>query len=329
MCPPEPSYVKGNQNGPLDPCMDAHCWTALTSAFDSQVGWGNPRLATKGATVCLAPMSQWGGVECFPSDGGVPQPIAQGALCPVALAMDGQWAYWATQAIRPDGGAIEKVPLDGGAPITLASGPGIQMPIALGVDSSSLYWIDWSLGTLSSVPLDGGSVVNLVSGLFRPQALAVTAGGLYFTANRGEVDWLPLDGGAPLTLATGVQFAQGAWSCTTGGWYAPSFATDVFAAGTDALYWVDGNDDLTALPLTGGSPRVVTRLPNAMAIAPEGQALYAVSPGGVFSKTDLDGGQTQTIMGPMGGLDQTDLAVGPGAVYSLLGNMWFGSITPK
>jgi hypothetical protein len=73
-----------------------------------------------------------------------------------------------------------KVPLAGGTPTTLYSGPGQAILLAIAIDETSVYWTDYSIGTVMRVPLGGGTATTLASGQSNPLPIAVNATGVYW-----------------------------------------------------------------------------------------------------------------------------------------------------
>jgi hypothetical protein len=105
--------------------------------------------------------------------------------------------------------------LPGASPTVLAME---QNPIALAIDSHSLYWLNASgpvaNGSIAAMGLDGGAPVTLVSALDAPHAFTIDDVGIYWTAggattadggtSAGSVLSVTMDGGTPSVLVTGL-----------------------------------------------------------------------------------------------------------------------------
>ena len=106
--------------------------------------------------------------------------------------MDATSVYWTTlgtwdaasNGFVKSSGTVMKVPLTGGMPTTIASGQ--SDPVAVGVDATSVYWVNSGDGTVMSAPLaglpDGSSPTILASGQSDPRGLAVDATSVYWTS---------------------------------------------------------------------------------------------------------------------------------------------------
>ncbi len=340
VCPPEPpgfTFVPG-----WDACQDEHCQQALL--FDPGLG----SFATDGTTLCdLEPTALGGIPTCTTGDGGTTHSDGGwGGLAGLSLAVQDGWVYWATVANTPDGGAIEKAPVAGGAPMVLAAGPNIVLPVALAVDATSVYWVDQELGTAQSVPLDGGVPVLLASGLGFPGALSLHGQTLYvatwpanfYGPDAGSVLALPLDGGGPTVLAAGVGIGEIYWTSVNVVLAYPSSIRvyeALFTTNRSAAYWVDLGGGLSSVPLSGGTPSVLATIPNCAgfracyAMAADDQSVYALTNQSDLWKVDLDGGAVTRILWNVYLPGPASLVVGPDAVYTGVFDAWIGRVTPK
>jgi hypothetical protein len=93
-----------------------------------------------------------GQIVRVPIAGGAPLVLAQSGL-PEGLAVDSSYVYWVTTGGEGTvNGACMKVPIGGGTPITVASG--LDFPVAVAVDSTSVYIVDMAMRRPPSI---GGS----------------------------------------------------------------------------------------------------------------------------------------------------------------------------
>jgi hypothetical protein len=127
----------------------------------------------------------WGdedlGVMKKPIAGGPAVTLASGYSA-VALALDsipvagGNAAnvYWTDAA-----GSVMTVPVSGGTPVTLASGQG--WPAAIAVDSTAVYWVDFTDGTVEKLPFGQEIPTALASNQDAPCGIAVDSTSVYWT----------------------------------------------------------------------------------------------------------------------------------------------------
>ncbi len=99
------------------------------------------------------------------------------------------------------------------APTLLAGGGKAIQFIAL--DHDSVYFTDYTLGTVNAVPKAGGSAVVLAAGQGKPSGLVAISGAVYWTAFSGDaVLSAPTSGGSSTTVATNQ---DGAYEITAAG----------------------------------------------------------------------------------------------------------------
>lgn len=99
-----------------------------------------------------------------------------------------------------EGGVTEGGVTEGGGQNIVILSEGLNLPGAIAVNSSRVYWIAGD-GTLMSVPKGGGARDSVGTGC-KPGALAIDGSHAYCGGNDGTVIALPLGGGAPTILAS-------------------------------------------------------------------------------------------------------------------------------
>jgi hypothetical protein len=84
-------------------------------------------------------------------------------------------------------------------PIQLASGDHENVRSNVAVDGTSVYWVDFDVGTVKKVPIGGGAVVTLATGQQKVTGLTTDSGNVYWTIfdNPGSVMRMPADGSSP------------------------------------------------------------------------------------------------------------------------------------
>jgi hypothetical protein len=141
----------------------------------------------------------------LPVAGGTP--VEVGASEGETLALDATHAYFAG-GIR---GTITKLSKEGGSPVTIVTGE--KEPTSIAVDSTGVYWANWSSymdgpvadGSIVRSALDGTNVELLAEGLVYPRYLALDADDIYFVSATDETLYrLPKTGGTPVAIATGL-----------------------------------------------------------------------------------------------------------------------------
>ncbi len=151
----------------------------------------------------------------------VPTLVAH-SLGPNGIASDG------TNVFYSDDVGIWRVAVAGGAPIALYNGP--TKPESIAIDADFVYWTEAASSTISRVAKKGGSTVVIANTIFEGLGLAVDAGNVYFTTEQSQaVMKTSLCGGPAFTLAKGQLWSNG-----------------TLAVGATNLYWLVGNDVMTA-----------------------------------------------------------------------------------
>jgi hypothetical protein len=200
-------------------------------------------------------------LRAVPVGGGTTATVASNA--PEGVAVDANNVYWAAGPATPNSGAIMKMPKSGGTPVALASG--LASPLGIAVNSTSVFWTDFTNGLIMSVPIAGGAPVTVASNQSRPFAIAADNTSVYwnnddtspqFTGN-GSVMKAPVGGGAPVTLASAQRISRGA-----------------IAIDGQSVYWVASVDnagssgEIMKVPLGGGA---------ATSIVPSGAEVYGMA----------------------------------------------------
>jgi hypothetical protein len=148
----------------------------------------------------------------------------------------------------------------------LATGP--AGAAALASDTSNLYWVTSSSGTVMQVATTGGTPITLASSQGNPQYLAVYGGDVYWTnTSTGEVMTVPVGGATPpKPLATGQS--------------SPSF----IAVAQRGVFWLStvsaSSTTLSTVALTGGTPQVLSTASSYSGLAVDATYEYLCGPTG-------------------------------------------------
>jgi hypothetical protein len=145
-----------------------------------------------GCTIMKAPVS-----------GGATTVLARNQTDVRNLAVDATGVYWGSgeycanpACVSFQSGAIRTVTIDGGTPVDL--GPAGD-PVAIALDSASVYWTEPSQGLIRKMPLGGGAQTTLFSGA-GTWSIAVDATRAYWLAPESLMT-IPIDGGSPAAIA--------------------------------------------------------------------------------------------------------------------------------
>jgi hypothetical protein len=177
-------------------------WTSFVNATESQAP-----IAGAGAAVPLGSTSVWSlaldstsvywaaplettpAIMKAPIGGGGPAVVVtQTAPSPLYLTVDATNVYFITQANAFSSGGvlsggtsgIWKAPITGGAAVPLVTG--LNNPLGISVDSTSVYWCDSGTETISKIAIAGGTAVTVASGVGFITDLAVDTKTIYFAA---------------------------------------------------------------------------------------------------------------------------------------------------
>jgi hypothetical protein len=220
-----------------------------------------------------------------------PTPTCAGGYCASALgstnfsggrlAVDATNVYWTTLS------TVMQAPIAGGSATTLASG---QMPQAIAVDSTTVYFSSALLGSaLMSVPIGGGTA-QIVSSTFGGTHLAVRGGYVYGTLGSGGTGpadgKLPTSGGTPISLGASPGAVNG------------------LAVDATNVYWATASAVLKA-PIGGGGSTTTLVTGNGSPLAVDANNLY-------YGFHGLGGANTYgpVLQQPLAGGTSTTLATG-------------------
>jgi hypothetical protein len=157
-------------------------------------------------------------------------------------------------------------------------------PTGLTVDSSNVYWVDSSAGTVNKAPLEGGPVTVLARDQDAPWDVCIDANNLYWV-NRGDhgVYSYGLDGGAKHLIA----YSQDApWKVVVN---------------NGRLYWVSESGTIETVSVEGGCETVFSSPGGSLeGLTVVGDLLYSLDgASGDLDETNLDGGAvTRLVKGP-------------------------------
>ncbi|MGO9839230.1 MAG: hypothetical protein ACLP1X_34040 [Polyangiaceae bacterium] len=281
------------------------CSNAATDRSASEAGIDGATAAAGDVDAAEAGQPE-GGCPATPCSGACVQgrclvTLAQ-ASSPAALVVDLKSAYFTSCAAN--GGAALSVPLGGGSPVTLASGPGCA--VGLAVDTASLYVAGLDGDSIMKVPVAGGALTSVAPSPDAPIGVAVDATNVYWTTAGGSVMKAPIGGGTPMVLASGQK------SCTR----------PVVDSATASVYWGDPDDGtIMRVPLDGGASTLVTSGGAATDIAVAGADVVFAS-GYTLMKAPLGGG-SPTSLGTAAGAPVLAVASdGASAYFTSYGSIW-------
>jgi hypothetical protein len=210
-------------------------------------------------------------ISKVPTTGGSATVLASGIPYTSSIAVDASNAYWI------DNGNSYKVPIGGGSVTTLApayntnivvssgslyyafSPNGVQKvstssgsvtvlsadsaggaaPYAVAVDSTYVYWSNWS-GDLKKIPLGGGSETTISTGVMA-SSLAVDSTNVYWSDYQG-IHKIPIGGGTQTILTSSISPVSIVLDATR-------------------IYWASSTS-VGYVPITGGSLTVLATSPS-------------------------------------------------------------------
>jgi hypothetical protein len=131
-------------------------------------------------------------------DGSNPTALVPGAAQHgKAIAVDGNWVFWATDGYDKLTGAISSRQVSGGTS-TLASD--LDQPNAIAVDSNDIFWAEWS--AIRAVSRQGGAIRDIATNLQDfPGGVAMDGSWVYFVSS-SQVAKVPKAGGQPAPIAS-------------------------------------------------------------------------------------------------------------------------------
>ena len=200
------------QEGPWAVAIDASnvYWTDFFSGTVTAVpiGGGAPTALASGQINPCSITVDATNVYWAAADGVYKAPLSVGAAVRLAtgsassIAVDGTNVYWTDNGVSSGIGSVNYVPIAGGSVTALATAQ--SAPLAIALDSTTVYWVSYGAGTISSVLKSGGSTTVLVTGQHDPTALVVHSGVMYWTTYMGgTVMKANVNGSSPAQLASG------------------------------------------------------------------------------------------------------------------------------
>ncbi len=342
------------------PCLvvthaQAQTLTVLATFNNGNGLWPTSDLTLIGST--LYGTTQAGGANGYgtvfsvPVSGGTPTVLASfnmgtGVSPEGDLTLSGNTLYGTTyQGGAYGGGTVYSLPVSGGSPTVLASfnySSGLDPEAGLTLSGSTLYGTTTTAGgneggTVFSLPVSGGSPTVLASfnngtGTSPQASLTLSGSTLYGTTSynggngSGTVFSLPVTGGSPAVMASfdGNNGAGPLSALTLSG-------STLYGTAQNGGF-PDGSGTVFSLPVTGGSPTVLTTFNGSNAGWPQsaltlsGSTLYGTTfDGGAFDlgtvfSLPVSGGSA-TILASFNGID----GMRPGAGLTLDGNTLYGT----
>ena len=196
-------------------------------------------------------------IESLPKNGGSPTVLASGVVAPLDLLLDDTFLYWNStgtptadgQDVQPDG-KIEKMRKDGAGRVSLAES--LSYPLSIALDGNNVLFAETGLAVgdasagLRSVPKAGGAVTTLVDGVpvigIAPAPTAIYYGSVSATAFGATINAFDRNTKTITQLAAELG----------------SIPLTVKLAGDQLYYYLLSDEDsIHAVPVTGGTPRVV------------------------------------------------------------------------
>jgi len=188
-------------------------------------------------------------------------------------------------------------------PVVLASFLGQSVPNDIAVDSTSVYWADFGMGTVNKVGINGGAVTTLATGTSpsRPSGITIDSTSVYWTewGGPGTVKKTGINGGTVTTLAAGLS------------------TPDSIAVDSTSVYWAECGA-LKKIGINGGTIKTLSSglSPGCggYEIAIDSTSVYWTDySSGTVNKVGKNGGAVITLVSGLSG--PIGIAVDPTDVY--------------
>ncbi|KYF66934.1 hypothetical protein BE11_01430 [Sorangium cellulosum] len=262
---------------------------------------GNPLAIAVDATHVYWTHEDTGEIMRAPIAGGAPVLVAES--CPTAgLAVSATGVYWTcspstgVEHAVPTG--VYSAPLGGGTPALLSTA-GLEDPVGLALDATSIYVGDNY--AVMKLPIHGGAAQELARGS-GSRRVRVDETHVYWTnADASSIRKAPIAGGASVALATGY------------------FESHEVALDATHVYWTTPGEgpsvgSVNRVPKEGGTPvALATDQPSPYYIAVDETHVYWVNAGaGEIRRVPVGGGESEMVIS---GVAPNDLAVDSASVY--------------
>lgn len=223
----------------------------------------------------------FGSVVRVPKNGGTSLElfVFDDDVAPGPIAADATTLYFLALDQATELGAVYSLPKAGGTPVMLASG--IELPAAIAIDDTHVYWLDFGTftgsgikpnGKIERVTKTGESRQTLVSGLSAPLDIALDATDVYF----GELGFAL---GNPSAGLRKVGKSGGTVTKLTDGRAVAAInivGTEVFyssVVGTEA-----SDPQVSRIATSGGTPTILYRDGFVLLLRVDGEAILIMGP---------------------------------------------------
>ncbi|MGK3991440.1 hypothetical protein WME99_50795 [Sorangium sp. So ce136] len=277
-------------------CADAACQPVVLAEAA-----GNPLAIAVDATHVYWTQEDTGEIMRAPIAGGAPVILVES--CPTSgLAVSAAGIYW---TCSPDAGVehdvptgVYSAPLGGGTPVLLSTA-GLEDPVGLALDATSIYVGD-NYGVMK-LPIQGGAAEELALGS-GSRRVKVDGTHVYWTdADASSVRKVPIAGGASMALATGY------------------FESHEVVLDATHVYWTTPGEgpsvgSVNKVPKEGGAPvALATDQPSPYYIALDKTHVYWANVGsGEIRRVPVGGGESAVVIS---GVEPNDLAVDSTSIY--------------